>query len=447
MSTQQYGHPLTQSPSHYCQQKLSMYPPNQTEHSVGIAALGQDKVLYIVIKSDGHNLTPTYATLVDAMYSQFPQAPISIEMYNWDNTSGGSQSSGSNPRILAKFATYLDLFYTAINRWKSVRLDAPLISLVVPLTEQKYPSGKPTSLESVAIKDTDSVRDMNMFMRFMSILWSGNAWSFSQFSIDTYRAFNKQIFPDLPYSRLTHLDVESTVTAALVHEILSEAFGITKCRISDVTSPGPSRNCLDAHTPNLEYLQLDIDTMDFDKAKSTGAIVSILNKLVAPALTDLRIGYEDRWSGTVFTGLCQRSQFKLETLHLNNVSMSPRHVEQILILNPTLRELVIASQTSIQDDEPQILLTEDILQKFIGGKTIVPDLECLAINITAVETESGWFRRMVRDRFRHGSLRQVKINDAQCLEERDLNALVELASYKLSLWLDGERYVDPRWHW
>ncbi|KAF8173679.1 hypothetical protein BJ912DRAFT_70332 [Pholiota molesta] len=384
------------------------------------------------------------------LMTQYPQALISIEMYDWNNTRF-TLENGLDPRIVATLAAYLDLFYTVIHRWHSVRFDASLIVLIASMTKHRFPSAGPTALESVAVKDTESVRNLDSLRKFMSLLWSGKSWAFSQFSIDNYRAFNKQIFRDLPYARLTHLEVQSTATGALVHEILAEAFGMVKCTISDVTGPGPSGDRLAAHTPNLEYLSLEIDTMDFDKSRRTGAIFAVLDKLVAPALTELRLGYEDAWNSQVFTALCQRSRFNIEVLHLVKMAMKPRHLAQILMMNQSIRELVVEGQSKgTRDDQAEVLLTDDILHQLMfnpHGGHLCPDLDSLTVNICAVQTQNGLFRRMVRDRFRQSNLRQVKIIGGQYLSEKDRNALMELASYRMSVWFDETRFVDPRWHW
>ncbi|KJA12919.1 hypothetical protein HYPSUDRAFT_209997 [Hypholoma sublateritium FD-334 SS-4] len=68
----------------------------------------------------------------------------------------------------------------------------------------------------------------HVLRKFMSTLWSGKSWAFSQSFIENYTVFDKQIFRDHPYARLTQLQV---------HEILAEAFGMVKCTISDVTGP------------------------------------------------------------------------------------------------------------------------------------------------------------------------------------------------------------------
>ncbi|KJA23841.1 hypothetical protein HYPSUDRAFT_54038 [Hypholoma sublateritium FD-334 SS-4] len=424
--------------------------PERVQNCAGTVGLAYNNVVQIIVKTDGYTVTPPLENIVDCVMSRYPQHPLSIEIYDWKIGRISLDSGCIDQRILMTLAAYLEFFYTVVHRWQHVRFDGPLISIIAPMTK-KFPSAGPTMLEGVAVKHTDSVRNVDVLRKFMSALWSGKSWAFSQFFIENYTVFDKQIFRDLPYARLTQLEVQSTVTAALVHEILAEAFGMVKCTISDVTGPCPSERRLCAHTPNLEYLNLEIDTMDFDKSKRTGAVFSVLNKLVAPALTELRLGYEDAWNSQVFNEFCARSAFQLEVLHLVKMAMKPRHLAHTLSMNPTVHELVVEGQIKgTRRDQNDILFTEELLAQLLvspQGNHLSPDLDSLTVNICTVQAQNGAFRRMVRDRFRNSNLRQVKIIGAQYLSEKDHTALVELASYRMSVWLDSTRVVDPRWHW
>ena len=425
------------------------YKPERVQNCSGTVGLAYNNVVQVVVKTDGFTVTPPLENVVDCIMTRYPQHPLSIEMYQWNIGRISLENGTVDQRILTTLATYLDFFYTVVHRWQHVRFDALLISIIAPMAK-KFPSAGATMLEGVAVKHTDTVRDVDALRRFVSSLWSGKSWAFSQLFFENYTVFDKQIFRDLPYARLTQLEVQSTVTAALVHEILAEAFGMVKCTISDVTGPCPSERRLCAHTPNLEYLNLEIDTVDFDKSRRTGAVFAVLNKLVAPALTELHLGYEDAWNSQVFNEFCARSGFQLEILHLVKMAMKPRHLAHTLAMNPTVHELVVEGQIKgSRHDQTDILFTDELLAQLLvspQGNHLSPDLDSLTVNIRTVQTQNGAFRRMVRDRFRNSNLRQVKIIGAHELSQKDHAALVELASYRMSVWLDTVRVVDPRWH-
>lgn len=406
-----------------------------TRNPLGTVGLAYNNVLNINVKTDGYTVTPPYENVVDCL-ARYHSNPICIDIYDW-NHSQHQLKSGINQNILVTLAAYLDLFYTVARRWQTVRFDAPLITIIASMTKRRFPSSG-TSLECVSIKQTQEAHDLDALRQFMSLLWSSRAPRFSQFSIDNYFAFDKQIFRDLPYSRLTHLEVESTVTAALVYEILTEAFGMVKCRVSDITGPGPSKYRPAAHAPNLEYLGLETDVTDHMNGQLTGGIVALLNKLVAPALTELRLAYEEAWNDRVFIDFYRRSGFQLEVLHLEAMRMDARQLARILSVSPTIHELFIRGR--VKNSRPgNLLFTDELLQQFMfdpESPYLCPDLESLKISLATVEAENGWFRRMLRDRFKNSNLRQIKIEGADGISNKDLNALQVLSSYRMSVWLN-----------
>ncbi|KAF8960917.1 hypothetical protein BDZ97DRAFT_1921805 [Flammula alnicola] len=405
-------------------------------------------VLNIVVKTDGRSVTPSYETLTEYILTKYPQAPLSIDMYDWNGLMYDSLSQGLDRRVIAQLCGYLDLFYSVVHRWQSVRFDAPLISLLVPKTSTRFPSIGPTILQSIAIKDTESVKDLETLRRFMSLLWYRKPWVFSQLSIDNYRSFHKKIFLDLPYSRLTHLEIQSTITGELAHEILQEALYMKRCTFSDVTTPGPAEERLPAVVPTMEYLKLEIDTRDFEKSRNTGAVFGLLEKILSPDLTELHLGYEDGWNTHAFSDFHSKSRCKIETLHLVKMAMKPRHLVQTLAMNPYINELVVEGQSKRKTDGCEILFTDDVLDRFMfdpHGNHLCPDLESLTVNVECVQVEHGKFRRMLWNRFQNSNLREVKIIGSQHLKENDRRALLDLASYRMNVVFDGKPVLDPRW--
>ncbi|PPQ96437.1 hypothetical protein CVT26_005078 [Gymnopilus dilepis] len=392
---------------------------------------------------------PDIHTLTKQVMSDFPGAPLRISLWDW-MPSGEHANRLSKTGIVQALCNHFQFLYGVLWRWHSVRFDLKLIEGIVVYMTGGDPHKVPhcpgaLMLESVKFKNVAEVKDIKLINAFLREIMSNQMRNLYLGASDSAQPFSIQrSLRNIPYPALTRLELDGfSVSALQMHELMIATINIMECIVSDLTGPFPSPGCCKAVVPNLRRLKLDLDEIDFNGSRNTGAVFRLLETIAAPDLLELSLGYENVWDDYRYAEFYALCRPRLQKLHLLKMNVNDRQLYDCLDRHPELEELVLDMQSDHwSGGRPPIVLTQRTCKEICfnsKGESLLPNLESLSVRDNCIEA-TGCFSKMVKSRVKNRSLSELVIyGEVLCSEDR--RVLQSLAAQGMRVIIGKEGFL------
>ncbi|KIM41389.1 hypothetical protein M413DRAFT_27749 [Hebeloma cylindrosporum] len=414
----------------------------------GIIAI--KNVLEIDMHIENGRVYPTTRALKEYITDHYRGSLCRISLWDWRrDQSVSSDPSQLPPKLVQDLCANLQFLYKHISIWRDVRFDLPLLGVLAHHSPNDIAniSRRPEHLRKLAIREIDSANPQHSiaFNSLLDRLWNHMVETNLHFQDTGLPEFNFRRFPGFPYFKISELRLDMLCSGAQVVHVLLMCPYLRKMVVTQLIGPQPRDSTKRIITPFLQHLTLENDNDSFNKGAANpyiGMIWAVLDKLIAPSLKELSLGYEDVWNYG-FDTFIGNSNCQLQKLRLICIKMCDKDLYRALKGNWYLEELTVQGQSDqIYRGEPSdvVPFTNYLLEKMTdpgNGGCLCPNLQQLTLTYPSIEW-SNQFRRMIRSR---PSLRAVHIIKSRDVDPKDLRAFVDLARARnglFSVTLDGK---------
>ncbi|PPQ77961.1 hypothetical protein CVT25_015436 [Psilocybe cyanescens] len=391
---------------------MSVLYPVSTQWQSAYGASTTDSCLYydqngnLNVELTMHDdlILPDYRKLAREIQKN-PNTLINISLWHWPLIEW-------SPNLHHHFS----LLYSVFNRWNTARFDIPILNYIIKKfdwVDADHP--KAYYFTSLTIRNIGKAGDLapSLNRLLISLLCNRNTNVHRIDICDSgYTMPPPKALAKIPFTWLTSIRFFDTrCSAAQAHEILQSALGITEFYATAITGPNPAPEVFVAACPNLRVLNIQLDELDFDKDKF-GHVFALLDRIAAPDLAELTLGYESDWNSTNFAEFYVAVQPRIERLHLHKMRLNDVQLMNALGLNPDITDLVLDGQEDVwRGAPPPLLFTERSCPYYMSnpnGEYLIPNLERLVARDNCIQ-QSGCFGQLIKDRFKNDNLEEIVI--------------------------------------
>lgn len=288
-----------------------------------------------------------------------------------------------------------------MHRWKSLRLIGVPANLLMDLPS----TGAPLLREATIQIHSGNPQDLPLLFQNSPLLRS-LTWQ-----LGPYSAF--QLFPSLPWFKLTLIHLECLLSIANCYDILSRSPNLQSCYFENVS----------VNTPDLRQLSTSpiiLASLHSFRIEASVNMLPLLRTLSFPVLSSLVIestGLHSRAAAHITSeipNLLRRSNSPpLQTFVLENFGVEEKELVECLVLSPRLETLVVCDESTRRPN-----LTDKVIRALGVRKGDDDDtMLCPALNILKltgrVQSTDGEFVNMIRQRWKETAV----VNGVACLKE------------------------------
>lgn len=291
-----------------------------------------------------------------------------------------------------------------MHRWKFLRLIRVPSNLLMDLPS----TGAPLLREAIVqIHSGYSGAPQDLALLFQnSPLLHSLTWQ-----LGPYSAF--QLFPILPWFKLSFIHFECLLSIANCYDILSRSPNLQSCYFESVS----------VNTPDLRQLSTSPIILAFlhsFRIEASVNILPLLRTLTFPVLSSLVIestGLHSRAAAHITSeipNLLHRSNSPpLQTFVLENFGVEEKELIECLILSPKLEALVVCDESTRRPNlTDKVIRALAVRKEYDDDTMLCPELKILKLT-GRVQSTDGEFVNMIRQRWKETAV----VNGVACLKE------------------------------
>ncbi|KAH9474611.1 hypothetical protein JR316_0013075 [Psilocybe cubensis] len=386
--------------------------------------------LNVELTLNGNAILPDYMSLAREV-QRHPTAPINISLWHWPAI-----------ELSLSLQPHMSLLWSVFHRWHTARFDIPLLNYLMKKTSwMDAERPRPHYFTSLMIRNIGKAGELAPSLtRLITVLLCNRYASLHRIDIcdSGYTMPPLKYLAKIPFENLTSIRfLDTRCSAAQAHEILQGSLNVREFYATAITGPNPRAEVFVAACVNLRVLNIQLDELDFDR-DDFGHVFALLDRIAAPDLEQLTLGYESDWSSTHFAEFYVAVQPRIRKLHLHKMRLNEVQLMNALRLNEDIEELILDGQEDHwRGAPPPLLFSERSCPFYMTNPNgyLIPDLKNLTVRDNCID-ESGSFGQLVRDRFKHDNLKEVVIlgePDGKGLCREDRKILQYLSSKGLRL--------------